>query len=202
MIYLSVDVEASGPFPGLFNLVSIGAAVVCHDPQKNWIVDQKRAIYIELKPIPGACELEAATHIHGLSREYLMEYGEDPSQAMAKFAFFFKDLEKQFKKVTLAAWPSSFDAPFIGWYLQRFTGDNPTGWSAFDIPSFAMGVFCCQRNAVRNLMKKAGIEFGQNPTPHNALADAIEQGQTLASLLNYARTLRKNIGRQAISGAP
>jgi ribonuclease T len=195
MVYLSVDVEASGPFPGIFSLVSLGAVVVRADGRGRWAVDEEFAFYQELKPLEGAAELEAATNIHGLSREYLLEHGRDPRIVMEEFAIFFKDLEKRFKKVIPAAWPASFDSPYIGWYLQYFTGDNPTGWSAFDIPSFGMGLFCCHRNALRNLMKKAGIEFGLNPNPHNALADAIEQGQTLASLLNLARQMRKEKSR-------
>ena len=197
MVYLSVDVEASGPFPGIFSLVSLGAVVVRPDGQGRWGVDEQLSFYRELKPLEGAAELEAATNIHGLTREYLEANAGDPKQVMEEFSFFFKDLQSRFKKVIPAAWPASFDAPYVGWYLQYFTGDNPTGWSAFDIPSFGMGLFCCHRNALRNLMKKAGIEFGQNPTPHNALADAVEQGQTLASLLNHARHIRKEKSRQA-----
>ncbi len=197
MVYLSVDVEASGPFPGIFSLVSIGAVVVRSDGHGNWRVDENLSYYRELKPLEGAAELEAATNIHNLSRDYLLEHGGEPSEVMEEFANFFKDLQQRFKKVIPAAWPASFDAPYIGWYLQYFTGDNPTGWSTFDIPSYGMGLFCCHRNALRNLMKKAGIEFGQNPNPHNALADAVEQGQTLASLLNHARLVRKETSRQS-----
>jgi ribonuclease T len=196
MVYLSVDVEASGPFPGIFSLVSLGAVVVRSDRQGRWWVDEELGFYQELKPLEGAAELEAATNIHGLTREYLLANARDPGEVMEDFSRYFKDLQKRFKKVVPAAWPASFDSPYIGWYLQYFTGDNPTGWSAFDIPSFGMGLFCCHRNALRNLMKKAGIEFGHNPTPHNALADAVEQGQTLANLLNYARQIRKENGRQ------
>jgi DNA polymerase III epsilon subunit-like protein len=197
MVYLSIDVEASGPFPGLFSLVSIGAVAVRSDGRGHWRVDEQLGFYRELKPLQNAAELEAATRIHGLTREYLLEQGMEPGTVMQEFALFFKELESRFKKVIPAAWPSSFDSPYVGWYLQYFTGENPIGWSAFDIPSFGMGLFCCHRNALRNLMKKAGIEFGKNPNPHNALADAVEQGQTLANLLNYARQLRKEKSRTA-----
>ncbi len=201
MVYLSVDVEASGPFPGLFSLVSLGAVVVRPNREGTWSVDEEHSFYDELKPLEGADELEAATNIHGLTREYLAKHGREPGLVMEEFAAFFRDLEKNFKKVVPAAWPSSFDSPYIGWYLQYFLEENPIGWSAFDIPSFGMGLFCCHRNALRNMMKKAGIEFGQNPNAHNALADAVEQGHTLARLLNYAKELRKEKGRIPASNA-
>ncbi len=161
----------------------------------TWWVDRETSFYEEVKPLKDADELEAATNIHGLTTEYLEKNAREPDQVMEEFAVYLEDLQKRFKKVTPAAWPSSFDSPFVGWYMQYFLGENPLGWSAFDIPSFGMGLFQCHRNALRNLMKKAGIEFGNNPDPHNALADAIEQGQTLAHLLNHARKVRKDRGR-------
>lgn len=191
MVYLSIDVEASGPFPGLFSLVSIGAVAVKSTKDGHWAVDTELTFYEEMLPLPRAGELEAATNIHGLTREYLEDHGRDPGQVMEEFADFLDELNKRHKKVVPAAWPASFDSPFVGWYLQYFLNDNPLGWSCFDIPSFGMGLFQCHRNALRNLMKKAGIEFGKNPDPHNALADAIEQGETLAQLLNHAKKVRK-----------
>ena len=191
MVYLSIDVEASGPFPGLFSLVSIGAVVVKTDPTGDWIGDTDSTFYEELKPLRDAKELEAATNIHGLTTEYLEANAREPGEVMEDFAEFYEKLVRRHKKVVPAAWPASFDSPYVGWYLQYFLDENPLGWSCFDIPSFGMGLFQCHRNALRNLMKKAGIEFGKNPDPHNALADAIEQGHTLARLLNHARKVRK-----------
>lgn len=153
-------------------------------------MNEEYTFYEEMNHLPDAGELEAATNIHGLTREYLDEYGRDPGIVIEEFADFLDQLERRYKKVVPAAWPASFDSPFVGWYLQYFLGENPLGWSCFDIPSFGMGLFQCHRNALRNLMRKAGIEFGKNPDPHNALADAIEQGHTLAQLLNHARTVR------------
>ncbi len=191
MIYLSVDIEASGPFPGLFSLVSIGAVPVKRSKQ-TWWVDEDLSFYIELQPLEDADELPAATNIHGLTEEHLREHGTEPSRAMAEFRDYFKQLEKKHRKVVPAAWPSSFDSPFLGWYFQYFFDDNPLGWSAFDIPSFGMGLFRCTRPALRKEMTRAGIVTGQNPNPHNALADAVEQGNTLASLLNLSLKLRQN----------
>lgn len=191
MIYLSVDIEASGPFPGLFSMVSLGAVVVRSSKDGTWAVDEEQSYYAELNHLPRAGILEAATNIHGLTKEYLDEHGRDPGLVMEEFAQFVEELQDRYKKVVPAAWPSSFDAPYIGWYLQNFLGENPIGWSAFDIPSFGMGLFQCHRNALRNLMSKAGIVFGKNPNLHNALADAIDQGHTLAKLLNHARKIRK-----------
>ena len=195
MIYLSIDIEASGPFPGLFSLVSVGAVPVIR-VKERWQLDEESTYYEELKPFPGAGELEEATNIHGLTTEYLAEKGTEPATAMENFAEYLRGLTKRYKKITPAAWPSSFDSPFVGWYFQHFLGENPLGWSAFDIPSFGMGLFRCSRPGLREQMRKAGIEAPKNPDPHNALQDAIEQGHFAAQLLNLAYDLRQQRPRR------
>ena len=73
MFYLSIDVEASGPFPGLNDLCSIGAVVVSED-RGMWSVDESRSFYRELQPQGGAV-IEEATEIHGLDPEHLRTHG-------------------------------------------------------------------------------------------------------------------------------
>jgi len=185
MLYLSIDVEASGPFPGLYSLVSVGAVPVI-EGDGAWSVDEGRAFYIELKPLPEAASMPEAMAVHGLTTEHLAREGVDPADAVERFAAYVAGLEAEFGYVKAAAWPSSFDGPYVGWYAQRFLGHNPLGHSQFDIPSFAMGLFRCGRKTLLQRMKKAGYKKPLNPNPHHALADAVEQGWTLAFLLNYA----------------
>lgn len=183
MIYLSIDVEASGPFPGLFSLVSVGAVPV-RKRQAGWIVDEAQGFYVELQPLEGAGEQSEATRVHGLTREHLQQNGLPPLQAMQRFDAYVKGLGV---RAVAAAWPSSFDAPYVGWYCQRFLGYNPLGHSAFDIASYAMGVLRCSRADLKKEMRRAGIAAPPNPNQHHALADAVEQGHLLARLLEHAR---------------
>ena len=181
MIYLSIDVEASGPFPGLFSLVSVGAAPVALQ-QGTWALDESQSFYVELQPLPGAGEDPEATKIHGLTSEYLQQHGVAPLEAMRSFEAYMKTVGT---RLVAAAWPSSFDSPYVGWYCQRFLGHNPLGHSAFDIASYAMGLLRCGRWELRRALRQAGLVAPPNPQPHNALADAVEQGHLLAQLLNY-----------------
>lgn len=183
MIYLSIDVEASGPLPGLFYLTSIGAVPVVRRLE-HWIVDEARTFYVELAPLEGAAEMPEAMAVHGLTRGHLEANGIPPARAMQDLARYLGDLGRPLRS---ASWPSSFDHPYVGWYLQRFLGDNPLGHSGFDIGSFAMGLFSATgRNETFRAMKAAGYEPPANPHPHHALHDAIEQAHTLAWLLNQA----------------
>ncbi|MCE7874815.1 3'-5' exonuclease [bacterium CPR1] len=185
MFYLSLDVEASGPFPGLFSLVSVGAvALVC---QGSWKLVEGSELYVELKPLPGAAEIAEATAVHGLTRDYLLEHALDPSLAMERFATYHAGLVKHYGRGLGAAWPASFDLPYVGWYCQRFLGRNPLGHSGFDIASYALGLLRCSRKELSLAMRRAGIPKPRNLNAHNALADAIEQGTLLAGLLNHAQ---------------
>src|SRR5258705_11360434 len=72
IVYFSVDVEASGPVPGLYNLVSIGAVpVTLADGSHRPGTDR---FYVELKPIGGAFEKEARA-VHGISRKHMAGRG-------------------------------------------------------------------------------------------------------------------------------
>ena len=60
-LYVSVDVEASGPIPEKFSLLSIGACVVGHPDQ---------SFYSEIKPLNDAFITEAMD-VNKLSMEEL-----------------------------------------------------------------------------------------------------------------------------------
>ncbi|MBZ0121124.1 MAG: 3'-5' exonuclease [Sandaracinaceae bacterium] len=190
MIYLSIDVEASGPFPGLYYLASVGAVPVRRGAE-GWHVDEASSFYVEIAPLEGASEMAEAMAVHGLTRAHLEEHGKAPEVAMRELAGYLRALGP----LKSAAWPSSFDHGYVGWYLQRFTGDNPLGHSGFDIGSYAMGLFrSTGRNAMFRAMEQAGWRPPENPHPHHALHDAIEQGQLLAWLLTHAERLGSGSG--------
>lgn len=182
MIFLSIDVEASGPFPGLFSLLSVGAVPVARR-ERTWALDPERSLYMEIQPLEGASQDPEAMAIHGLTPEYLRTNGLPPLEAMQRMEAWLKELDRRF---VAAAWPSSFDSPYVGWYLQRFLGRNPLGHSAFDIASYAMGLLRCTRVDLRRTLTQAGLAPPTNPRPHHALHDAVEQGHLLANLLNHA----------------
>lgn len=185
MFYLSLDIEASGPFPGLFSLVSVGAVPVRRlEGRGAWTPDEEDTFYVEFQPLEGAGEIPAATKVHGLTTEYLKEHGKPPLEALGEYAAYVQRLQKRWGRALAAGWPASFDAPFIGWYCQKFLGDNPLGYKSFDIGSYAQGLFRCDRKKVHYHLAEAGLWDSQNPYPHNALADAKKQAHLLAGLLN------------------
>ncbi|MGI0072274.1 MAG: hypothetical protein ACREA3_00470 [Nitrosotalea sp.] len=62
-IYISVDIEASGPIPGEYSMLSLGACVV---------YDTSKTFYREFKPI-SENYLAEAIQVSGFSLEKLRE---------------------------------------------------------------------------------------------------------------------------------
>lgn len=75
-VFISIDVETSGPIPGEFSLLSIGA---CH------VDDDAIAFSCELKPINSNADPEALA-VSGLSLETLARTGRSPKDAMSDLA--------------------------------------------------------------------------------------------------------------------
>ncbi len=67
-VYISVDIEASGPIPVEYSMLSLGACLVSNT-QRNF--------YVELKPI-NSNYLQEALQVSGLSMEQLQKYGKPP----------------------------------------------------------------------------------------------------------------------------
>ncbi len=74
-IYISVDIEASGPIPGEYNMLSIGACVVG---------DIKNTFYREIKPITTRY-VPQALEVSGLSLEKLVQEGVEPGAMVREF---------------------------------------------------------------------------------------------------------------------
>lgn len=186
MFYLSLDVEASGPFPGLYSLVSVGCVPVYPPDEREpeWRVDEQNTFYCEVKPLPDGLNLAAADEVHGLSLEHLEAEGLEPLEAVTRLAEYVTALRKLRPKYMMAAWPASFDLPFVGYYAQRFLGENPFGYAALDIASLAQGIFRCERRQLRSRLARHKLFRAPKPYPHNALDDALDQAVLLSKLLN------------------
>ncbi|MEE2758258.1 MAG: exonuclease domain-containing protein [Myxococcota bacterium] len=186
MIFLSLDIETSGLTPGLYSVVSIGAVPVVRR-RGAWSVNLKRTFYAEIQPQPGLLTSEDSVEIHGLDDRYLRDNGASPVEAMTALRTYLETLKSRYGRVRPAAWPSSFDSPFISWMSEKYLGENILGHSTIDIPSFAMGALgCTDRRRLHHVMKEAGYQKPENLHKHNALSDAIEQAETLCWLLNFS----------------
>src|SRR5579863_3362438 len=134
-VYFSADVEADGPIPGPYSMLSFGLAVAAtYDGEHFTPFDPERhTFYRELKPISDSFD-PASLAVTGLDRDTLTRTGTEPAQAMS-------DASEWINRTTAAlvsegnpvfvAYPLGFDWMFFHWYLVRFGGHgSPFGVSS------------------------------------------------------------------------
>jgi ribonuclease T len=117
-IYISVDVEASGPIPGEYSMLSIGACEVGNI---------KNTFYIEIQPITEKF-IPEAMKVNGLSLQNLKKNGESPYEAMRKFADWIKRIPDT-KRPVFVAFNLAFDWSFVCYYFVMYgNGYNPSAY--------------------------------------------------------------------------
>jgi DNA polymerase III epsilon subunit-like protein len=180
-IYISVDVETSGPYPGKYSLLSIGACVV-DNPYITF--------YIELKPISKAATEEAIA-IHGLSLVELAERGLEPAEAMSRFEQWLVAQTPEGQQPVFVGFNASFDWMFVNDYFHRYLGHNPFGHAALDIKSFYMGLASVPWSETTMRYVSPRYLDHQHLT-HQALQDALDQGDIFYKMLVEARNKKKD----------
>jgi ribonuclease T len=185
IVYFSVDVEASGPVPGLYNLVSIGAVPVV--PEGGSHSPGKERFYVELKSIGGAFDKEAMA-VHGIPRKHLEEKGTEASKAMRELRDFVEmRCDPRRARAVFVGHNAVFDWSYISYYFTLFKIPNPFGYKALDIKSLAMGRlgigwFETSKEKLETLLPS--VPRQDMKQAHRADYDALYQAHILCALLD------------------
>jgi DNA polymerase III epsilon subunit-like protein len=179
--YVSVDVEASGPNPGSYSLLSIGACVA-FEPTKTFSV--------ELQPVSDASTPEAMG-VGGLDMERLRAEGLPPDQAMLQFEDWIRQSTPGDDVPVFVGFNAPFDWMFVADYFHRFLGRNPFGHKALDIKALFMGATGRRwdETSFESIAEHYGLE--QRALTHDALEDALVQAALLRSVLGQQTGERK-----------
>lgn len=187
-LLISVDVEADGPIPGPYSMISIGACVIgSHDgfafTPKH--VDEQ-TFYGEMRPISDQYEPEALA-VGGFTREQTLGF-DDPAQVMLAFKMWLADVSAGYRPV-FAAYPLGYDFMFTTWYLVNFAGESPFGHgSSLDMKSYFAGHVGTTTSAASKRRWPNRLKTKRAHT-HNALDDAMGQGEQLQKMLTlFAKT--------------
>jgi DNA polymerase III epsilon subunit-like protein len=174
-LYISVDVETSGPIPGRYSLLSVGACVVGA---------ADKAFYEELKPI-SADFVPEAMKVSGFDLNQLAVTGRSPAEAMQAF-------DKWIEKVANGDHPvfvgfnGAFDWQFVNWYFMTYCGENPFGFGGVDIKSYYMGLEG-KRWAQSSSSQLIEAYKADSPQTHNALDDARAQASMFQKMIQAAK---------------
>ena len=175
-IYVSTDVEADGPIPGMNSMLSFGSAA--------YLADKKliSTFTANLETLTGATTnpktmewWKGQPEAWKACRENL----QPPGKAMRDYLAWLKGLPGI---PVFVGYPAAYDFLFVYWYLIRFTGESPFSHSALDIKTLAMALLKTdyRKSTKKNMPKKW---FDPLPHSHRALDDAIEQGALFCSML-------------------
>lgn len=162
MSYFMVDIEADGPIPGDYSMVTLGAVLV-----ESGL---SRSFYGELHPISSSWVPEALG-VGGYTREQTMTFDE-PSEVMARFADWIGRTSKGSPR--FISDNNGFDWMFVCWYFHHFVGKNPFGHSSTNLGSLYKGI-------VRSTFKNFS-HLKKTPHTHHPLDDAIGNAEALLAM--------------------
>lgn len=162
MSYIMVDVEADGPIPADYSMISLGAIVV--EPSLS------KTFYGTLKPISPNWMPEAL-QVSGFTREETLTF-EEPQAVMEKFAVWIET--ESLGRPLFISDNNGFDWQFVNWYFHHFLGKNPFGFTSTNLGSLYKGLVKDTFTNFKHLRQTAHT--------HNALEDARGNAEALLKL--------------------
>lgn len=171
--FISVDIEAAGPNPSKYAMLSIGACT---------IPEPRETFYVELQPDKNAITDEAL-EVSNLPLEYLNKEGLPPRIAMKNFADWVMSVTPIQDQPVFTAFNAPFDWMFVNEYFHRYLGYNPFGHKALDIKALYMGLKGSRWSdtSYYQVIKDCCVD---EPLTHHALEDAIQQAKIFQTLMN------------------
>lgn len=185
IVYFSVDVEASGPVPALYNLVSIGCVPVGRGSDGRWAPEERR-FYVELRPVAPGFDRDAMA-VHGIPRERLEAEGTPAPRALGDLRDFVTGRCQRGTRAVFVGHNAGFDWSYISWYFVHTGVPNPFGYKSLDIKSLAMGRlkigwFETSKENLETLLPDVPRQDLRQA--HRADYDALYQAHILCALLN------------------
>ena len=173
-VFISVDIESAGPIPGKYSMLALGACEVGQTDQQ---------FYIEIRPI-NELFVPEAMNVVGRRLSDFEQTGVGSVEAMVKFSDWIEKVSSH-RTPVFVGFNATFDWSFVNWYFQTYLNTNPFGFGGIDIKSYYMGLTGCSWEDSRSSKIPAKYK-GASPHTHNALDDAIEQGEMFRRMITKA----------------
>lgn len=181
-VYVSVDIEADGPYPGGHSMLSLGAAAFVL-PNREPVGKYE----INLTPLPGATQDPDTMNWWAKFPDawaYSTKDPVDPAEGIPQFVAWVESL-REFGSPVLVTYPT-WDYMWVQYYLCRFNGGvTPFGIGSMDLKTLAMAMLKNDRfrSTAKRKMPKRWFE-GTPKHTHKAIEDAVGQGIMLVNMLN------------------
>lgn len=178
-IYVSVDIETDGPIPGVFSMLSLGAAAFQRGTRVPFATYE-----FNLERLPGA-EQHPDTMAWWAKQDpavwaHVTKDPQEPTVGIRAFVHWVQALPGNPVLVTYPTW----DYAWVSWYCTRFAGKNPFGLGGLDVKSYAMARFGLEFKGSTKRNYPDWVFEGAPPHTHQALDDAIGQGVMFMNMLN------------------
>ena len=173
MSYVMVDIEADGPIPGDYSMVSFGAVVIDKDPLAvvTGTASCPISFFGKLCPISDKF-VPDALKVSGYTREETLSFPE-PLEVMKSFDQWLHDKVRD--RPMFISDNNGFDWMFMCWYFWHFLNANPFGHSSTNLGSLYKG-------AERN-MHKSFKHLRKTRHTHNPVDDSLGNAEAFLEIL-------------------
>jgi len=183
--YFCVDLESSGPVPGIYDMISFGGVAVAPDAEgKLHLLDEQ--VYVELAPTSDRFVPEAM-EVNGLDFKRLKREGLNRAEAMRRLTDWARALTVPGTEAVFVGHNAPFDWSFISYCYVAEGMANPFGYKALDTKALAGGVLGIHwlDTGKDVLAQRLGLPPEDMTQKHRADYDAYYQALVLKALLEY-----------------
>lgn len=184
-IYISIDIEADGPHPGDFSMLSLGAAAFLL-PSRVPVAQFE----VNLERLPGAGQNKDTMEWWPKFPEAYAHSTRNPIPPEGAIAFLVDwvgDIRRAHNADPVMVVYPSWDYMWVQWYLSKFHPNpkSPFGLGSLDVKTLAMASLRLDRfkEASKRRFPKRWEE-GQPKHTHKAVEDAIGQGVLFVNIIN------------------
>jgi DNA polymerase III epsilon subunit-like protein len=135
--WFCIDIECSGPVPGLYDMLSLGAVVVTHGSEGP--VVSADTLYVEIKPTAPKVD-PGAMKVNRLDLERLRTEGMSLRDALERLTAFVHRHRQAGSEAVFVGHNAPFDWSFVSHAYHSEGLRNPFGYKALDTKALAMGV--------------------------------------------------------------
>jgi DNA polymerase III alpha subunit (gram-positive type) len=179
-IYVAVDIEADGPTPGLYSMLSIGAVATTANEEVS-------RFYRKLSALPEAMTDPATMEWWKTQSEAWEEVNTDVESPEIVIKDFCEWVESLGAEPVFVAHPIALDYTFVSWYLYKFAynpfNDDKNAMRTFDLTSFIAGKYNLALNDAKRPKLPLVLTTGMLEHTHKAIDDAIGYGVLIRNAL-------------------